>query len=157
MEKQTRDDYARSWWCNVPVKEWGRNTGVHLIKFDISETLKKQEPQSWKWTLTPCVYRTGCGVPQRDPEDYVTYISAGIQLYKSPEGGQLKNQQPSKSPSSASAQKRAFSSCCGTKGMCGNASQRHSFISWLSKHPQRNIWNVILSIFILICPKDNAA
>ncbi len=57
------------------------------------------------------------------------YISAGIQLYKSPEGGQLKNQQPSKSPSSASAQKRAFSSCCGTKGMCGNASQRHSFIS----------------------------
>ncbi len=59
----------------------------------------------------------------------VTYISAGIQLYKSPEGGQLKNQQPSKSPSSASAQKRAFSSCCGTKGMCGNASQRHSFIS----------------------------
>ncbi len=30
-------------------------------------------------------------------------------------GGQLKNQQPSKSPSSASAQKRAFSSCCGTK------------------------------------------
>ncbi len=38
----------------------------------------------------------------------VTYIAAGIQLYKSPEGGQLKNQQPSKSPSSASAQKRAF-------------------------------------------------
>ncbi len=60
---------------------------------------------------------------------YVTYISAGIQLYKSPEGGQLKNQQPSKSPSSASAQKRAFSSCCGTKGMCRNASQRHSFKS----------------------------
>ncbi len=55
----------------------------------------------------------------------------------SPEGGQLKNQQPSESPSSASAQKRAFSSCCGTKGMCGNASQRHSFISWLAKHPQR--------------------
>ncbi len=52
-------------------------------------------------------------------------------------GGQLKNQQPSKSPSSASAQKRAFSSCCGTKGMCGNASQRHSFISWLAKHPQK--------------------
>ncbi len=80
----------------------------------------------------------------------VTYISAGIQLYKSPEGGQLKNQQPSKSPSSASAQKRAFSSCCGTKGMCGNASQRHSFISWLSKHPQRNIW-ILMCTLSLIC------
>ncbi len=60
----------------------------------------------------------------------------------SPEGGQLKNQQPSKSPSSASAQKRAFSSCCGTKGMCGNASQRHSFISWLAKHPQRRYMDI---------------
>ncbi len=80
----------------------------------------------------------------------VTYIAAGIQLYKSPEGGQLKNQQPSKSPSSASAQKRGFSSCCGTKGMCGNASQRHSFISWLSKHTQRNIW-ILMCTLSLIC------
>ncbi len=81
---------------------------------------------------------------------YVTYIAAGIQLYKSPEGGQLKNQQPSKSPSSASAQKRGFSSCCGTKGMCGNASQRHSFISCLSKHTQRNIW-ILMCTLSLIC------
>ncbi len=70
-------------------------------------------------------------------------------------GGQLKNQQPSKSPSSASAQKRAFSSCCGTKGMCGNASQRHSFISWLSKHPQRNIWILMCALFLICLWKVN--
>ncbi len=67
-----------------------------------------------------------------DPNERPTVEQTLCNLYtgrNSPEGGQLKNQQPSKSPSSASAQKRAFSSCCGTKGMCGNASQRHSFIS----------------------------
>ncbi len=80
----------------------------------------------------------------------VTYSGRNSTLQVTRRGGQLKNQQPSKSPSSASAQKRAFSSCCGTKGMCGNASQRHSFISWLSKHPQRNIW-ILMCTLSLIC------
>ncbi len=114
--------------------------------------------ETGKWPSTDSPHPTGHSLrkyPNVDVQSllhhtHVTYISAGIQLYKSPEGGQLKNQQPSKSPSSASAQKRAFSSCCGTKGMCGNASQRHSFISWLSKHPQRNIW-ILMCTLSLIC------
>ncbi len=58
--------------------QWSNEEGIHefiwlnLAYTCSSKTLKKQEPQSRKWTLPPCAYRTGCGVPQRDPEDYIT-------------------------------------------------------------------------------------
>ncbi len=52
----------------------------------------------------------------------VRYIGRNSTLQVTRRGGQLKNQQPSKSPSSASAQKRAFSSCCGTKECSEDAS-----------------------------------
>ncbi len=80
----------------------------------------------------------------------VTYIGRNSTLQVTRRGGQLKNQQPSKAPPPPQRKKRAFSSYYGTKECSVNVPKRHSFVSWLSKHPQRNIWILMCALF-LIC------
>ncbi len=104
----------------------------------------------WTGVMIPHFRSTNIIASSANVEADVRYIGRNSTLQVTRRGGQLKNQQPFKSPSSASAQKRAFSSCCGTKERSENASQRHSFISWLSKHPQRNIW-ILMCTLSLIC------
>ncbi len=64
--------------------------------------------------------------------------------------GHRKNQQPSKDPPPPQRKSARFLPIMEQRNVARTFPLWHSFISWLSKHPQRNIWILMCALF-LIC------